>query len=177
MKNNKKENKYAFAMSENGEIEYVVIYLTQGQKTLIDYQDWLNPKVQYIKWNAMWTPIGRTFYVQGRNYKKMTTLHLFIMGKQNNLEIDHKNGDSLDNRRNNLRFVTASENCCNKKRMITNISGYKGVRFHKEAQKWESRITKNYKTYNLGLYNTKEEAYKIYCEKAKELHGDFARFK
>jgi hypothetical protein len=90
--------------------------------------------------------------------------------------VDHINGNSLDNRIENLRAATASENQGNTAVRKDNTSGYKGVSRHRDG-KFQAAITKNKKRYYLGLYNTPEEAYEAYCEAALELQGDFARLK
>lgn len=89
--------------------------------------------------------------------------------------VDHKNGVSLDNRRENLRVCTASENGMNQKKQKRNTSSiYKGVYFHKERQKFISRIKHNQKTIYLGDFKNEHAAGEAYNKKAKELFGEFA---
>ena len=73
-------------------------------------------------------------------------------------EIDHINGDRLDNRIENLRVVTCQENHKNKKLPSTNTSGVMGVCFHKQAQKWEAYIKVDGKKKYLGLFTDWFEA-------------------
>lgn len=109
-------------------------------RTKIDLDD--VPKVEGKKW----TKDGRNpFYIRRREkidgkYKTIL-LHRFIMNSvENSKLIDHKNRDVLDNRKNNLRFVTFSESNINKKRKITNTSGKTGVAFDKERNRWKAFI-------------------------------------
>lgn len=88
---------------------------------------------------------------------------------------DHENGVTLDNRRNNLRFATSSQNAMNRRKTSANSSGYKGVHWHKGHQKWCAQIKVNGKSIHLGYFDTPEEAHAAYCEAATRLHGDFAR--
>lgn len=85
--------------------------------------------------------------------------------------VDHINGDTLDNRRENLRVATRSQNQANRGKQKNNKTGYKGV--YKTRNGFWSAIKYAKKSYYLGVFDTEEDAYKAYCEKAKELHGAF----
>jgi hypothetical protein len=90
--------------------------------------------------------------------------------------IDHKNGIRHDNRISNIREATRSDNCSNKIKQSNNTSGYVGVYYFPERKlkKYEAIISKNKKRYFLGGFETAEDAYNAYKEKAKELHGEFS---
>ena len=107
---------------------------------------------------------------------KPTTLYLHreIMKAPKGMYVDHINGDTLDNRRRNLRLCSNSENMRNRGKNTNNTSGYKGVSFSKERNMWESKIIHQYKTYHLGYFNTKEKAARAYNRGAKKYHGKFA---
>jgi hypothetical protein len=85
--------------------------------------------------------------------------------------IDHINNNKLDNRINNLRITTISNNNQNKQKKEGCISKYTGVYFNKKNNKWYSQIIKNYKTYYLGSYNIENDAAIAYNNKALELYG------
>lgn len=86
--------------------------------------------------------------------------------------VDHENRNCTDNRKNNLRPCTLSQNQGNRKLSINNSTGYNGVDFHKASKKFRARIAKRY----LGLANTSHEAALIYNAFAVEYFGEFATF-
>lgn len=89
---------------------------------------------------------------------------------------DHKNGNTLDNRRANLRVADKYQNARNVKRPINNKHGHKGVSFHRKTKKWQAEIHVNGKKKYLGLFETPEKAHDAYCEAATKYFGEFARF-
>ena len=89
--------------------------------------------------------------------------------------LDHKNGDPLDNRIENLRPATRAENNRNVTKRSSNTSGYKGVSFFKSSGKWRAAIRVNGASLHIGYYDTPEDAHQAYCDKGRELHGDFFR--
>lgn len=114
--------------------------------------------------------IGR---VSGKYIYKRLYLHRLIMNPPKGMDVDHINGNGLDNRRCNLRICTRSQNIRNaigKK----GTSQYKGVCRHRNS--WLASITKDYKQIHIGHYSTEIEAAKAYDKKAKELFGEFAKF-
>ncbi len=157
------------------------IKLTQGKYTLVDDKDfeWLNQ----WKWcvifdsNHKWYAV-RAEYIGEPGKKKRTTvrMHRLIMGNPVGLQVDHKGLDNtLDNRRSNLRLATKSENMRNRSTQVNNKSGYKGVSWSKQNKKWYAWIGVNGKTIPIGHFDDIRIAAKAYNEKAKELHGEFAR--
>lgn len=99
-------------------------------------------------------------------------LHKLLMPNKY-YHVDHINGDKLDNRRCNLRYVNQTQNNRNRGIRKNNKSGYKGVSWNKACKKWAAHIMVNRKSIYLGLYDTPESAHKAYCEAAKKYHGDF----
>lgn len=91
------------------------------------------------------------------------------------IQIDHKDGDGTNNRIENLRLATNSENGKNRKIHRNNTSGLKGVFWYKNRSKWRSTIQVDGKRVHLGYFSTKEEAHNAYCIAARELHKDFHR--
>lgn len=87
---------------------------------------------------------------------------------------DHIDGNGLNNTRPNLRLTTSLGNARNARKSVRNTSGYKGV--SKYRNKWKAYIKHEKKTIHLGYFDNPEDAHKAYCEKAKELHGEFANF-
>lgn len=87
--------------------------------------------------------------------------------------IDHINGDVLDNRIENLRAATHSQNCMNRRVRFDSKSGVKGVTW--KRNKWHACITLDYKVYSGGYFDNKEDAIAAVDKLRKELHGEFAR--
>jgi hypothetical protein len=98
-----------------------------------------------------------------------------IYGRWPRKGLDHINGCRDDNRIENLREATQSENMANVPRLKTNKSGVKGVSWHAGGRKWQAHIQKARKQHYLGLFETLEEAAAAYQEAAHRLHGSFAR--
>jgi hypothetical protein len=102
-------------------------------------------------------------------------LHRFILGVTDpKIEVDHKDGNGLNNRRENLRLATHAQNMSSTGMRKGNTSGYKGVSWHKKAHKWAARIQVNSKGLHLGLFFTIEEAALAYDAAALLYHGEFA---
>lgn len=102
-------------------------------------------------------------------------LHREIAKPPKTMSVDHINGDTLDNRKSNLRVVTHGENMRNQKMRINNSSGYKGVSWHTVRDKWRARVHFEGKEYHVGLFEDKHEAARAYNKKARELFGEYAR--
>lgn len=90
--------------------------------------------------------------------------------------VDHIDGDTLNNRRSNLRLATLAQNTRNKRKSVRNKSGYKGVCQEKNPNRWRAQIQVNGHKQRLGGFDSPEEAHEAYIKAAKELHGEFARF-
>ena len=96
-------------------------------------------------------------------------------GKEPAPIIDHINGNKLDNRLENLRAVSQSQNSMNRKQRSDNTSGIKGVRWSKHKQKWIGTVGMNYKNYSVGEFDSKEDAAIAVAALREKLHGEFAR--
>lgn len=111
--------------------------------------------------------------IDGRRYLVHHLVWLLHYGKLPSKEIDHINGNRLDNRVENLREVTRSEN--NQNRDLANNSSnrtskYLGVSWNSQKSKYRATITINYKQYHLGHFDTEEEAHGAYILAKKDLH-------
>ena len=149
------------------------IPLTQGQFAIVDDKnfEWLNQ----WKWYALKSRY--TFYAVrnvGKHPKQtLVLMHRQIMNAHKEQEIDHHNGNGLDNHRINLRFCASGQNNQNQ-RKTRGTSKYKGVSWHKNIKQWRVSIQDDYKTINLGYFDNEEDAARAYDQKAKELFGEFA---
>lgn len=110
-----------------------------------------------------------------RRHGERTLMHRLIMKAPDHLEVDHIDGNRLNNQRSNLRLCTSSQNKCNRGPRSDNKSGYKGVSWHKQNQKWTVRVkTPHGKYLSCGCYHDIREAAMAYNKVAKRLHGEFA---
>jgi hypothetical protein len=99
-------------------------------------------------------------------------MHRIIMGDPEKFEVDHINGNKLDNRRENLRLATRHQNMRNRGPLSTNKTGYKGV--SKFRSGFKATISVNKRTKIIGVFSSAEEAARAYDEVAKILFGEFA---
>lgn len=105
---------------------------------------------------------------------KKIFLHQYIFG--DGIMRDHKDGDALNNQRDNLRICTFGENARNAKLRIDNTTGAKGVcRTHTIVEKYEARIRVSEQRIYLGQYQSVDEAAHAYNKAAILLHGDFCK--
>lgn len=152
------------------------IPLTQGYVALVDDEDY--ERIIQRKWNVM--KHGNNFYGHGHRkigqgiYKK-ELLHRVVLNAPKGTIVDHKNGNGLDCRKENLRFSDHSGNMHNSGKRKKNTSGYKGVGWVAHCRKWKARICHHRVEIYLGLYENAQEAAKAYDEAAKVYHGEFAR--
>lgn len=157
------------------------IQLTRGLNTLIDEADF--EKVGHLKWHACW---NRYVFYARRNVvtgsvldgsKKWTPyfLHREITeSPPKKHDVDHKNGDALDNRRLNLRIVTRMQNGRNRHRVSAKSSKFKGVCRGKNGTPWQANIRVNRKLLYLGCFNQERDAAMAYDRAAREHFGDHA---
>jgi len=109
----------------------------------------------------------------GRTYKAHQLVYLIHFGHIPQ-EIDHINRIRSDNRIENLRPVTRSQNCANQTTQKRSASGFKGVTFLAKLNKWRARIKVAQKEIYLGLYAEKETAAAAYNQAATQYFGEFA---
>lgn len=157
------------------------IKLTKGYVAIVDDEDF--DRVSQYKWSAS---VGeRTIYVYRSFYDKDTTsrknilLHRFIVNNPTGLEVDHVNHNGLDNRKENLRICTRSQNKMNSHKTKKTKYKYKGISLMSSAlqtrnKPYRAQLRFGNVHYSLGVFETEEEAAKAYDEKAKELFGEFA---
>lgn len=148
-----------------------IINLTQGKAAIIDDEDLA--RVSLFKWHFNIKKSRRANTRQGyaqrghyirlglKQYTNKTIyLHRFILGVLDHPQVivDHLNGDTLDNRKCNLRITTPQINARNRKSAINGSSSHLGVHFHKINKKWRAQIKLNNKTKCLGCFSTEAEA-------------------
>ncbi len=119
---------------------------------------------------------GRSSYVYWYDSTKRQyiRLHRFVMQEKDpEIQIDHINGDVLDNRKQNLRQSTRLQNNKNRTGFRGSVSQYKGV--SKLGKRWRAQISSNGKYYNLGTFDSEREAAENYDFFALRCHAEFAR--
>ena len=117
----------------------------------------------------------RNISVKNKSYAVHRLIYLYFYGYLPQ-EIDHIDGNPLNNLIENLRKATHQENMLNKKIYKNNKSGYKGVCWHKASKKWRSQIYLAGKQKVIGYFDCPKKAHSAYCENAKTLHKDYANF-
>lgn len=145
------------------------IQLTKGKVALVDDEDYEMLIGLGVRWCV------NDGYAFNQAYGRM---HRFLVSAPKDRMVDHINGDKLDNRKENLRFATNSQNQANR-RVARGASKFKGVTWQKrkcDASRgyWKAQIVVNGELHYLGKYNTDLEAAKAYNEAAVRFFGEFA---
>lgn len=120
---------------------------------------------------------GKTYLISmiaGRLYKVHRLVFLYHHGFMPEC-VDHIDGESLNNRIENLRDAGASGNARNKSHSKNNTSGYKGVTYDKRRSKWVAQIMVDRKHLHVGQFDCPEKAHAAYIEAARKHFGEFAR--
>jgi hypothetical protein len=155
------------------------ILLTQGKVALVDDEDY--GYLMQWKWCLRGTGLGKFYAIRGfskskkSNIKGSISMHRQLMKPEKGYVIDHLDGNTLNNQKNNLRICTNSQNLMNRNKTVKNLSGYKGVSYDKKMNKFRAQIVCNRKRHYLGLYVNPVDAAYVYNQAAIKLHGEFAK--
>ena len=150
-----------------------VIPLSRGKTAIVDDGDF--ERLSLRKWYLSGNGYAQAKMTPGRK-GKIGYLHREILGDvPAGLLVDHINGDPLDNRRANLRLVTALQNSRNSKTRVDNSLGVKGVHIHRPCGRYRARIKVSGKYIHLGLFESIDAAKSAYDTAAAKLFGEFAR--
>jgi hypothetical protein len=145
------------------------IPLTRGLFAQVDDEDY--EELSRTKWSLLVSGSGGKY---GTNFA-LGLLHRHIMGAPEGSVVDHRNGDGLDCRRENMRICSSAENSRNRKRRVDCSSGFKGVCYRPRLGRWVAEIHAHGHRHYLGVFSTPEGAAAAYDAKAIELHGEFAK--
>jgi hypothetical protein len=161
--NNKKYNRYDLTN------DYGIGYTSKNEPFYFDLEDY--DKIKDICW----------FYNKNRyivsvdSNKKRIYLHRIVMNKKDNKDgyvVDHINRNTIDNRKENLRICTISENGMNKSKKSNNSSGHKGVWYNKRLNNYVAELLFNHKKYTKSFAVKKygkENSFKLACKAQEEL--------
>jgi hypothetical protein len=144
-----------------------VIFAYRGEEILVD--DFTYDRLNLHNWSLNDSGYATTYI-----NPEMVSMHSLIMNAQKGQRVDHINRNKLDNRIENLRFSTRSQNAANKgKPNIVSTSKYKGVHRDSRTSQWIMQITCDGKTIT-ETYGTEQDAALAYDCAARELYGEFA---
>lgn len=128
-------------------------------ETVIGAEDLELVRSTCLRWFAVWWPKVNRYKACGKIGKKNVSLHRVLMRPGPGEEVDHINGNTLDNRRANLRIVTPTQNRQNLTRLRAhNTSGFRGVWLDRRRNKWGAEIRVNNEKIWVGYHDTAEEA-------------------
>ena len=149
------------------------IKLTQGKYAIVDNEDY--EKLVKHKW--YYCNYGKTGYARRADKvtRKTVRMHHEVLPFEKGLMVDHINMNGIDNRKSNLRLVTKSQNMMNSGVRANSTSGYKGVCWAKNYNKWVVHIWKDYKQMFIGHFDDIKKAAKAYNVAAKEHHREYAK--
>lgn len=142
------------------------ISLTQGMIAIVDDEDY--EELSKHKWHFMKVHAG---YAARNNSYKIQYMHRLIASAGDGMVVDHINGNTLDNRRCNLRVCSQSQNTKNKG--IRKGKKTKGVSLRKSGR-WSARIFSDGVSFHIGTFDTEEEAADAYKAESLRLHGEFS---
>lgn len=154
-----------------GNIAYVP--LTRGYEAIIDAAD--VPLVSGIRWfvsikkhtEYAWS------WVRADSGRYQIIMHRELLSAAPGTEVDHKNHNGLDNRKENLRIATTSENRRNSLLQTRRNGRLKGAGWHKHSKKWRGYIALDGKQKSLGYFHSEQEAHDAYVLAAKSHWGEW----
>lgn len=154
------------------------VKLSNGMEALVDEEDY--DFINQYRWYGLLGYAAHGFYTLGSSSKEKPHgivrtyyMHQLILKAPKGFQVDHINGNRLDNRKSNLRICTPGQNIINKSKQTNNTSNYKGVTRQKASRKWQAIIGFNRRKLHLGFYQNKIHAAMAYDMAAKDLHGEF----
>jgi len=152
------------------------VRLTQGLIAAVDEADLL--LLAGYSWSAM--RVRNTWYAcayqrgsHGMGARKNVLMHRLLLDAPKGVQVDHRNGDGLDNRRINLRLASASQNQMNR-HASAGRSQFKGVTWGGRAERWIARTQMDGESRHVGAFADEVEAARAYDSAALDRFGQFA---
>lgn len=147
------------------------IILTKGNVAIVDDEDY--DEISKYKWRTQ----GDSYAARDEwefGVRKQIYMHREVMEAKDKEVVDHINHNTLDNRRENLRVCAQVLNMANARIRSDNTSGYKGVTWYKRDKKWKAQLQYKGKNINLGTFESRHDAAKMYNFWAYDLFGEYA---
>lgn len=152
--------------------DYGECHMKNGSVCLFDIEDY--DKIKEYHWHQNSDGYA-VCNIQRDNQWFTILMHRLVMDAPDGVEIDHIHGNTLDNRKAELRIVTQSDNKKNRAMYTNNKSGYKGVSWNAPKQKWVANIQCDGQQFYLGAFSSSYDAHVCYEKAAKELFGAYKR--
>ena len=158
------------------------IPLTRGYVATVDAAGY--KKASPYKWQAQVNrrtdgSIGNVYAIRTITSDGKRTgqyMHRFLLGVTSlSVQVDHHDGNGLNNTRSNLRVCTVRRNAANQRKQTGTSSQFKGVYWHKAANKWHAQIGQDGKKHNLGYFSDEKDAARAYDAAARERFGEYAQ--
>lgn len=148
------------------------VQLTRGMEAVIDAED-----IDIVNIRNWRIENFNNMYAVAKIDKKRVYMHRLILSAMSGFVVDHIDGDTLNNRRSNLRIASTTENARNCKVQRNNTSGVKGVCWNKARGAWAARIKVSGKNIHLGYFSDLNDAAASYAKGSAMYHGEFGRVK
>jgi hypothetical protein len=157
-------------------MSYCFIPLTKGQQALVDTSDY-DRLMQIGRWCYSKSGYAVHYYTDEFGRRKTLYMHRAVVdyalrNAPPGMQVDHVNNERIDNRRENLRLATRSQNQAHKRQQGHSQSPFKGI--NRNTGRWEVRIRYAGQRYNLGRYDDPEEAAWMYDAACRLLYNEFA---
>jgi hypothetical protein len=153
------------------------IKLTQGRIAIVDDADFafLNQWSWQVSKKGYAVRSVHLGKIAGRYKKTAAIMHRILTAAPHYLQVDHINGNKVDNRKANLRLCTNGQNKQNGAGYKNSTSKYRGVSWHSGMRQWYAQIQKDKRKYTIGWFENEVDAAKAYNRRASKLFGEFAR--
>jgi len=146
------------------------IPLTKGLKAIVDDEDY--EFLSKFKWHVCGRIYGNHYAARRskKDNRPYVWMHRVIMNPPDDMQVDHIDGNGLNNTKENLRICTEKQNHANCKRRRTNKSGHKGIYFYKQRKKWVVQVAHKH----VGIFSSYNDAIEAYKDAAEDVFGEFA---